>query len=448
MPVQNTLAYLRRCCNAALEQLYPAGAPPKVMWRYHHEMRLLERAQEDVVDSFLLFKEISDAAQKMFSKIYVYGAIQGAMLVYLLGDHDLNPMPAHYYCTSCGYYEEPHSVTVGLDLPLADCPHCGKPLRRDGFTLRQRFVDGQFDLGISDYGLSKIFYPIAFDVARKHYRRYGVEAVHYAEHRETSSRYFKSGIALLPHGTTLAGIPESYKITDSDGDICVKEEYGVDCERFRYIMFADLEFLDVIEHYQKNWGIMFSEFPIIGTAKTIIDKLIATKVPTTEERRILKELEPVAFVDIMNCLAAADSLYEQRGFENTPYNNQNFAFMLDDDNFIWHFMDCPIYTGEDAYEKLLSFRWKRSIAYKAARRLRQGRWKTVSEQLRKSLPVSFEWLTSHTLFLSSRPRSRWLGQQYFRMAQILGTEALAAFPLGAEKDRLEWYPQEIIRQDG
>ena len=448
MPVQNTMVYLRRCCDTALEQLYSAGVPPKVMWRYHHEMRLLERVQEDVVDSFLLFKEISDAAQRAFSKIYVYGAIQGAMLVYLLGDHDLNPMPAHYYCNSCGYYEEPHTATVGLDLPLADCPCCGKPLRRDGFTLRQRFIDDQFDLGIGDYGLSKMFYPIAFDVARKHYQRYGVEAVHYAEHREISSSYHKGGIALLPHGTTLADIPESYKITDSEGDICVKEEYWGDCERFRYIMFADLEFLDVIECYQKKWGIMFSEFPIIGTAKTILDKLIATKVPTAEERRILKELEPVAFVDIMNCLAAADSLYEQPGFENTPYNNQHFASMLDDDNFIWHFVDCPIYTGEDAYEKLLTLRWKRSIAYKAARRLRQGRWKTVSEHLRESLPVSFEWLNSRTLFLSSRPRSRWLGLQYFRMAQILGTETLATFPLGNEKDRVEWRSYEIIRQDG
>ena len=41
MPVQNTLTYLQRCCNAALEQLYPAGVPPKVMWRYHHVMWLL-----------------------------------------------------------------------------------------------------------------------------------------------------------------------------------------------------------------------------------------------------------------------------------------------------------------------------------------------------------------------------------------------------------------------
>lgn len=61
MPVQNTLTYLRRCCNAALEQLYPVGVPPKVMWRYHHEMRLLESAEEEVIDGFLLFKEISNA---------------------------------------------------------------------------------------------------------------------------------------------------------------------------------------------------------------------------------------------------------------------------------------------------------------------------------------------------------------------------------------------------
>lgn len=110
MPVHNSFICLQRCCRTALEKLYPAGVPPTAMWRYHREMRLLERAKKSVIDEFLLFKELSDAAQKLFSKIYVSSPVQGTMLIYLLGDHDLNPLPAHYYCTACGYYTEPRGV--------------------------------------------------------------------------------------------------------------------------------------------------------------------------------------------------------------------------------------------------------------------------------------------------------------------------------------------------
>ena len=55
MPVHNSFICLQRCCRTALEKLYPAGVPPTAMWRYHREMRLLERAKKSVIDEFLLF---------------------------------------------------------------------------------------------------------------------------------------------------------------------------------------------------------------------------------------------------------------------------------------------------------------------------------------------------------------------------------------------------------
>lgn len=159
MPVHNSFICLQRCCRTALEKLYPAGVPPTAMWRYHREMRLLERAKKSVIDEFLLFKELSDAAQKLFSKIYVPSPVQGTMLIYLLGDHDLNPLPAHYYCTACGYYTEPRGVAVGLDLPPANCPHCGRLLRRDGFSLRRQWSERRVEEGIPAYWFPMAFIP-------------------------------------------------------------------------------------------------------------------------------------------------------------------------------------------------------------------------------------------------------------------------------------------------
>ena len=129
MPMEDMLEMLKSCCRRGLERLYPAGVPPAAMWRYRHELELVERA--GTAEEYLLFREISKAAERTFSKIYVPNSVQGTMLVYLLGDHDLNPLSTHYYCTACGYYTEPKGVVVGLDLPPADCPHCGKKLDSD-----------------------------------------------------------------------------------------------------------------------------------------------------------------------------------------------------------------------------------------------------------------------------------------------------------------------------
>ena len=95
MPMEDMLEMLKSCCRRGLERLYPAGVPPAAMWRYRHELELVERA--GTAEEYLLFREISKAAERTFSKIYVPNSVQGTMLVYLLGDHDLNPLSTHYY---------------------------------------------------------------------------------------------------------------------------------------------------------------------------------------------------------------------------------------------------------------------------------------------------------------------------------------------------------------
>ena len=69
MPMEDMLEMLKSCCRRELERLYPAGVPPAAMWRYRHELELVERA--GTAEEYLLFREISKAAERTFSKIYV-----------------------------------------------------------------------------------------------------------------------------------------------------------------------------------------------------------------------------------------------------------------------------------------------------------------------------------------------------------------------------------------
>lgn len=417
MPVQNTLAHLRRCCDAALEQLYPAGVPPKVMWRYHYEMRLLARAEKGVADRFLLFKEISNAAQKMFSKIYAYGAIQGTMLVYLLGDHDLNPMPAHYYCTSCGYYEEPHSATVGLDLSMADCPQCGKPLRRDGFTLRQQFAENAILGGYFEYGFSPAFYPIGCSVIEKHYRRRGKCAVPAVDWNDDTAMYEPCGMVVLPKGKTMDTMPMHLKVCDRTGILSVDTTHLDEVPS--PIRLDCLPFLDQIETLQRESGILFSELPIIKTTKSLLQDILDTGIPTESERRILRRQKPTAIGGIMDCLAANCNVYCNPKKPCADENMEQFCTLQTDKKFAKCFAQYPIYTCESLYELLIKIGYSRKESFDMTEEIRKAQWHIHPQLRNPSLPPKLIWLCAHTIYLSSRITGGWLGLQYLRMAQYL-----------------------------
>ena len=162
-----SVQYLRNCCEDALHELYPAGIPNEVSQRFEQEIDYLSE-KPDCHDDFLLFKELSDAAKRTCGKLYLAGTITNSILIYLLGDHELNPMPAHYYCPNCGYYHEESQAVVGLDLPERNCPHCRSALRRDGFSLREEYVWKASSEMTFEYRMTSRVIPLARKVIERH----------------------------------------------------------------------------------------------------------------------------------------------------------------------------------------------------------------------------------------------------------------------------------------
>ena len=54
---------------------------------------------------------------------------------------EVNPLPAHYYCTSCFYNDfdseevKKYSGYSGYDMPDKECPTCGQLLSKDGHDI-------------------------------------------------------------------------------------------------------------------------------------------------------------------------------------------------------------------------------------------------------------------------------------------------------------------------
>ena len=347
MPMEDMLEMLKSCCRRELERLYPAGVPPAAMWRYRHELELVERA--GTAEEYLLFREISKAAERTFSKIYVPNSVQGTMLVYLLGDHDLNPLSAHYYCTACGYYTEPKGAVVGLDLPPADCPHCGKILRRDGFSLRRQWSDQQVEMGISAYRFSNSFYPTGCRVIEQHYRKRGRCAVPAACWWDSADRYESFGMVVLPRGKTMDTMPESLKTYDEFGVLCIDvtdlDKVPVPLELRR------MELLDRMEALQRESGILFSELPVILPTRTLLQDMLATDIPDKEEQALLRRQKPATIGAIIDCLTACCNLYERPGGDSTSYDSL-YRKLRWDERFARSFAEYPVYSREGLYDLL------------------------------------------------------------------------------------------------
>ncbi|MBO1003771.1 PolC-type DNA polymerase III [Pseudogracilibacillus auburnensis] len=62
------------------------------------------------------------------------GSVGSSLVATMTEITEVNPLPAHYVCTSCHYHQffTDGSYASGFDLPDKQCPNCDKPLMKDG----------------------------------------------------------------------------------------------------------------------------------------------------------------------------------------------------------------------------------------------------------------------------------------------------------------------------
>ncbi len=97
----------------------------------------LERELHSIIDHgyavlYLIAKELVEKSKSDGYVVGSRGSVGSSLVATMLGITEVNPLPPHYYCPKCHYFEFDESAESGYDLPTRKCPRCGAVLEMDG----------------------------------------------------------------------------------------------------------------------------------------------------------------------------------------------------------------------------------------------------------------------------------------------------------------------------
>ncbi len=130
---------LRRICYDRAHELYGDPLPGIVEARLEKELKSIIGngfAVMYIIAQKLVWKSVEDGYL-----VGSRGSVGSSFVATMAGITEVNPLPPHYYCIDCHYsdFDSPevkaYGGKAGCDMPDMACPHCGKPMKKDGFDI-------------------------------------------------------------------------------------------------------------------------------------------------------------------------------------------------------------------------------------------------------------------------------------------------------------------------
>lgn len=139
---------LKGICEKRAGEIYGDVLPGSVRKRLDQELDAVEErgAAAFFLTGYILAEESLHRGFRTFSN----NMMSAPFIAFLCRMTNINPLPAHYHCTECGYLEfasggEADHITDGTGLKEKICPECGRKLISDGFNIPSAWVSG-FDV--------------------------------------------------------------------------------------------------------------------------------------------------------------------------------------------------------------------------------------------------------------------------------------------------------------
>lgn len=217
--------YLRQIdvtCRCRLAELFPAGVPKGILDRYNLEFDCMVATKSE--DKVYEFMKLAEAARENKMFFGVCGVANDSLISFLVGNYDVDPLEAYYYCSDCGHYERISGYWYGAEAPDKRCPKCGKLLKGEGCSLDWRFTwGGKGYKGMHyEYIAQPEFMPYAKSCLESLYKDYNVvdlaEISSWFQVTEKNEEKINRGFAILPYGKTAEDF-SFFKMQLSDGSV-------------------------------------------------------------------------------------------------------------------------------------------------------------------------------------------------------------------------------------
>ena len=137
--IENSDKMLTDICYRKAKEIYGDELPPQVSARLDRELSSI------ISNGFAVMYII---AQKLVWKsnedgylVGSRGSVGSSFVATMAGITEVNPLPPHYYCSSCHYYDfdspevRAYAGRAGCDMPQKPCPVCGTMLNKEGFDI-------------------------------------------------------------------------------------------------------------------------------------------------------------------------------------------------------------------------------------------------------------------------------------------------------------------------
>lgn len=367
-PIPNAFENVKNACEQRLTELYPAGIPDQVLQRYHQELSYLQ--ESDMVADFEVFRQLCEESRKCAQIFFTTATCSSSILTYLLKESLFNPMPAHYYCSHCGYYESVDANVVGLDLPNKSCPLCGLTLRADGFDLPAiSFWGLNRKKGYFDYLVSPCFFPFAKRRLQKIYPEHLIVPLATTWIYQNVDSNFSThccGFCILPENTTLNDYSELVGYLPS-GECCLSYDRQMTSLIPKIVMnpHKDVHFLLQL---QQKTGLYCMDISPDDLHPLSYYDFINTSLLEHNADSLLDASTPKNYREVISFIAATLNSYKSddnsdhhhAAFELcSPYSRRNKTHIC--------------YTREDVHEKLIELGYDHNTAFELAEMIRKGK---------------------------------------------------------------------------
>lgn len=372
--IRNAFSNIKNACEKKLPLLYPAGVPDAIQARYELELSFLQ--DSELLDDFEIFRCLSMEAQKSSNLIHTRGTVTGSFIYYLLGNNCFNPLPVHYYCPECGYYEEIKTPLFGIDLPEKECPHCKKSILAEGFNLSSESVwgcDGKKRNSLEHF-VNTDFYPFARRCLISLYPNNAIVpwgifcmAEQTSSQPNANVRILFKGYAILPSNSTIHDYPDMLSYLEN-GDLCITGGgYHLKEASIKPVYLSDDLRLNQVLSLQRATGVYANDIKTHELREITWNNLRNTTVFEKEMTLHYAEQKPKTYRDLVAAMASSHNTYSWSEPDKFPFYSL-FDQMTSSDVF----MKYPCFTRDDFFDHMVNIGIERKLAFDASERISYG----------------------------------------------------------------------------